>query len=269
MRSGIDPSINAAVLQSAIKEAAKHGACMLFTPEMSGLLDRNRKRAAVHFRSEENDLVLAQVRSAAKVNALWVSLGSLALKSDGAAGKLVNRSLVIDDQGGIRARYDKMHLFDVDLANGESWRESAAYQAGQEAVAVETPVGRLGLSICYDVRFPALYQALSGAGASILSVPAAFTVPTGIAHWHLLLRARAIENAAFVIAAAQSGLHDDGRETYGHSLVVDPWGAVLLDMGKSEGLAYVEIDLTTLDEARARIPVIAHRKTIPSPKLVS
>jgi deaminated glutathione amidase len=269
MRSGIDPAANALTLQRAIEESADNGALMLFTPEMSGLLDRNRARAAAHLHTEAEDPLLAQVRNAAKSSALWVSLGSLALKSESDGAKLVNRSFVIDDQGQITARYDKMHLFDVDLANGESWRESAAYSAGDQPVLTETPVGRLGLSICYDVRFPALYQALSGAGASILIVPAAFTVPTGQAHWQTLLRARAIENAAFVVAAAQGGVHEDGRETYGHSLVVDPWGRVLLEMGKSEGLAYVEIELSAVDEARARIPVIAHRKTIPSPKLLS
>ncbi len=269
MRSGIDPAANTLTLQRAIEESAANGALMLFTPEMSGLLDRNRARAVARIHIEDEDPLLAQVRSAAKSSSLWVALGSLALKSESDTAMLVNRSLVIDDQGSTRASYDKMHLFDVDLANGEKWRESAAFSAGNQPVLTETPVGRLGLSICYDIRFPALYQALSGAGASILTVPAAFTVPTGKAHWHLLLRARAIENAAYVVAAAQAGLHEDGRETYGHSLVVDPWGKVLLDMGESEGLAYAEINLSAVDEARARIPVIAHRKSIPSPKLVA
>jgi len=170
---------------------------------------------------------------------------------------------VIDDSGTIRARYDKLHLFDVDLPTGESWRESAAYAPGQGAVVVETPAGTLGLSICYDLRFAALYGALSAAGATILAIPAAFTRPTGAAHWHVLMRARAIESAAWVVAAAQAGVHEDGRATYGHSLVVDPWGEVVLDMGDAAGLGFAEIDPARVADVRARIPVLAHRRAIP------
>ena len=168
----------------------------------------------------------------------------------------------IDAGGVVRARYDKLHLFDVDLAGGERWRESARYRPGDTAAMVETPLGTLGLSICYDLRFPALYQALSGTGATVLAIPAAFTVPTGRAHWHVLLRARAIENACFVVAAAQTGTHADGRATYGHSLVVDPWGEVLLDMGEAPGLAFCTLDVPRLADVRARVPVIAHRRSI-------
>jgi deaminated glutathione amidase len=262
MTSGIDPSANAKDIGDAIERAAGEGAAMLFTPEMSGLLDRDRKRAAEQIRSEADDIVLTNSRNVAARHGLWVSLGSLAIAEP--EEKWVNRSFVIDPSGDIRARYDKMHLFDVDLASGESWRESSAYAAGQEPVLVETDLGPLGLSICYDIRFPSLYQALSGAGAKVLSIPAAFTVPTGNAHWHVLLRARAIENAAFVIAAAQSGAHADGRQTYGHSLVVDPWGKVLLDMQEGASLGYADIDLDLVDEARGRVPVIEHRRPIPS-----
>ncbi len=165
----------------------------------------------------------------------------------------------------IRARYDKMHLFDVDLATGESWRESSAYRAGDRPVVADTPLGKMGLTICYDIRFPDLYSMLSQSGATIFAVPAAFTVPTGKAHWHVLLRARAIESAAFVIAAAQTGKHEDGRETYGHSLVIDPWGEVLLDMGSEPGLGFAELDLDRVTEVRAQIPVHLNRRDIPPP----
>jgi predicted amidohydrolase len=261
-RTGIDPARNAAVLAAAVSEAARGGADMLFTPEMSGLLDRDKARAKGHIRSEADDMVLRAVREAAAEAGIWVQLGSLALDDGRADGRLVNRAFLIDGTGGIRARYDKMHLFDVDLPTGESWRESAAYVPGEAAVAAHTPWGMIGLSICYDMRFPDLYRALSDAGATILSVPAAFTVPTGQAHWHVLLRARAIEAGAHVIAAAQVGEHEDGRVTFGHSLVVDPWGAVLLDMGDNEGLGFATIDAARTEDVRARIPVLRHRRAI-------
>ena len=262
MTSGIDPAKNARTLTDAIEIAAGQGAAMLFTPEMSGLIDRERGRAAAAIVDEEADPVLRAVREAAAKAGLWVHLGSLAVRC--ADGRFANRGFVIDADGAIRARYDKLHLFDVDLPTGESWRESAAYRAGDSARVIETPVGRLGLSICYDLRFPGLYGALTDSGAEVLVVPAAFTRPTGEAHWETLLRARAIENAAFVIAAAQTGLHDDGRATHGHSLAIDPWGTVLLDMGVATGLRFVEIDLKQVSGVRGKIPVIAHRRTIPS-----
>ena len=260
-KSGIDPVANAAALVEAVEQAAAGGAAMLFTPEMSGLLDSNRERAGAAVRSEDEDQVLAAVRAAARVSGIWVHLGSLALRDGG--GKLVNRGFVIDASGDVVARYDKMHLFDVDLPTGESWRESAVYQAGSEAVVVrDTPVGTLGLTICYDLRFPAIFERLSEAGAEVIAVPAAFTVPTGKAHWHVLLRARAIEAGLFVVAAAQSGRHDDGRATFGHSLVVDPWGEVLVDGGEGEKLLFAEIDLARNAEVAARIPVMKHRRII-------
>lgn len=263
MCSGIDPHANADALETYIAEAAAGGAAMLFTPEMCGLLDGNRERARANLRFERDDETLARVRAAAAKHRLWVHIGSLAVLSESADGRAANRAFVIDDAGEIVARYDKMHLFDVDLPTGESWRESSAYTPGEVPVVVETPVGQLGLSICYDQRFPALYQALSAAGAQILSVPAAFTVPTGRAHWHILLRARAIENACYLVAAAQYGQHEDGRATFGHSLVIDPWGTVLLDMGEGVGVGFAEIDLTQIDAVRGRVPVIAHRRAIP------
>jgi len=255
--TGIDPAVEAISLSARIAEAAALGAELIFTPEMSGLLDRDRARAAAHVRSEADDPVLAAVRDAAAKAGVWVHLGSLALK--GAGEKFVNRGFLIAPDGAITARYAKIHLFDVALGS-ESWRESAAYDAGEEAVVAATPWGGLGLTICYDLRFPALHRALASAGAAILSVPAAFTRPTGQAHWHVLLRARAIETGCFVIAAAQSGEHQDGRATYGHSLVVAPWGEVLLDMGETPGIGLATLDLAQVAAARAKVPALDHAR---------
>ena len=264
--SGIDPAANATALVSAVEAAAKGGAAMLFTPEMSGLLDKDRTRMIGQVSVEREDRVLAAVREAAAKAGVWVHLGSLAVIAEG-GDKLANRGFVIDGAGEIRARYDKIHLFDVDLPTGESWRESASYAPGAASVVVrDTPVGALGLTICYDLRFPALFAALAEAGAELISVPAAFTVPTGMAHWHLLLRARAVEAGLFVVAAAQGGNHEDGRATYGHSLVVGPWGEVLLDMAARHGeLGFAEIELGRIAEVRARVPALNHRRPIAAP----
>ena len=264
-QSGIDPAANARSLSDMIHASASAGAAMLFTPEMSNLLDRDRERAAGSVFEEADDIVLAKAREAARHAGIWVHLGSLALR--GVGDRLVNRSFVIDAEGEIVARYDKIHLFDVDLPSGESWRESASYNAGTRAVIVDgTPVGRLGLTICYDLRFPALWAALAEGGADAIACPAAFTVPTGEAHWHLLLRARAVEAGLFVIAAAQGGSHEDGRATYGHSLVVGPWGEVLLDMGGAHGTVGVaDIDPARTDEVRGRLPALRHRRPFAPP----
>ena len=260
-QTGIDPAANAARVVTAIEQAAGEGAAMLFTPEMSGLLDRNSERATGNVRVEEEDQVIAASRNAAHAQGIWVHLGSVAVLTEG--GQLANRSFVIDPRGEIRARYDKIHLFDVDLPTGESWRESNTYRHGQEAVVVTgTPVGTLGLAICYDLRFPALFARLTEASADVIAVPAAFTVPTGKAHWEVLLRARAIEAGLFVVAAAQSGHHEDGRTTYGHSLIVDPWGEVLLDMGDGAGVKVADIDLSRITDVRSRVPAISHRRPI-------
>ncbi|HEY0626883.1 MAG TPA: carbon-nitrogen hydrolase family protein [Allosphingosinicella sp.] len=268
-QTGIDPRRNAGDLVRAIDKAADGGAAILFTPEMSGLLDKDRQRAEASLTGERGDPVLTSVREAAARRGVWLHLGSLALAGEREDGRLVNRGFLIDNRGVIRARYDKMHLFDVDLPTGESWRESAVYGGGERPIVADTPAGRLGLSICYDLRFPDLYRALTGAGASIIAVPAAFTVPTGEAHWHVLLRARAIEAGVFVVAAAQVGRHEDGRETYGHSLVVSPWGKVLLDMGgEGPGVGFVDIDLAEVEEVRGRVPAILHRRPIPEPEIV-
>lgn len=264
-RTGIDPAANGRDLVAAVGEAAAGGAAILFTPEMSGLLDRDRARAAANLHAEAGDPVLAAVRAAAARAGLWVHLGSLAISGE-EGGRLRNRGYLIDGSGEVRATYDKIHLFDVDLATGESWRESALYAPGTRAVVADSPAGRLGLSICYDLRFPDLYRALTDAGAQVLAIPAAFTVPTGQAHWHVLMRARAIEAGVFVVAAAQSGRHEDGRETYGHSLVVGPWGEILLDMGEGTGLGFADIDLAQIDAVRARLPALLHRRPIPPPE---
>ena len=265
MTSGIDPDANTRAIVSAIEEAKAGGAQMLFTPEMCGLLDRDRKRAAQHIVAEAQNAALKAVRAAAKSAGIAVHLGSLALASEDRE-KNVNRGFVVGTDGEITARYDKMHMFDVELDTGETWRESTAYQPGEKVVAVkDTPLGTLGLRICYDIRFPALFAALGRQKCDTIAVPAAFTVPTGKAHWHVMLRARAIEASAFVIASAQVGEHADGRETYGHSLVVDPWGQVLLDMGgDGPGLGFCEIDLDRIAEVRAQLPSLANRRAIPN-----
>jgi predicted amidohydrolase len=235
---------------------------MLFTPEMCGLLDRDRKRAAGTIRREGEDATLACARDAAAREGIWVALGSLAVARED--GRWVNRAFVIDDSGEIRARYDKIHMFDVELASGESWRESAAYAPGEDVVTVETPVGLLGLAICYDVRFPALFEELGRRQCDLIAIPAAFTVPTGEAHWHMLQRARAVEASAYVVAAAQVGKHEDGRSTYGHSLVVDPWGEILLDMGgDAPGIGFAEIEKECIARIRGQLPSLANRRTIP------
>ena len=258
--TGIDPDANARTLVAGISALAEQGAALVFTPEMSGLLDRDRTRAARVVTTEDGDVVLAAVRAACAEHRMWCQLGSLALRPAPDAQRLVNRSFLIDTTGTVRARYDKLHLFDVDLPNGDRYRESASYASGTQAVVASTPWGKLGLTICYDMRFPALSAALALAGAAMIAVPAAFTRPTGIAHWHTLLRARAIETGCFVIAAAQTGEHADGRATFGHSLVVDPWGSVLLDMGEAPGASLCTLDLDMVAATRARIPSLVHAR---------
>jgi len=260
--TGIDTAANARALVDAIEQAAAGGAEILFTPEMSGLLDRDAARAAKSLRPAEKDEVLAAVRKAAARQRSWLHIGSLAVLVED--GKVANRGFVVDREGEVRATYDKIHLFDVDLPTGESWRESNVYSAGKGVVLVNgTPVGKLGLTICYDLRFPGLFARLAESNADVIAVPAAFTVPTGKAHWHVLLRARAIEAGLFVVAAAQVGHHQDGRNTFGHSLVIDPWGDVLLDMGEESGVGFADVDLSRITDVRSRIPALNHRRPIP------
>lgn len=260
MTSGIDPLVNAATVVSAAERAVGEGAAMMFTPEMTGLIDRDRKRAAVHVVAEADNPVLGVAREAAARHGIWIALGSLAVTRPD--GRWANRSFLIAADGSIAARYDKIHMFDVDLATGESWRESNAYAAGDEVVAAATPAGLLGLTVCYDIRFPALFEELGRRQCDAVAIPAAFTVPTGKAHWHLLQRARAVEASAYVIAAAQTGRHEDGRETFGHSLVIDPWGEVLLDMGQEPGLGFARIDPARIVEVRSQLPSLANKRTL-------
>lgn len=259
--TGIDPVVNADNLIKMAREAADDGAAMLFTPEMSGLLDRDRKRAGTSIRIESEDATLAGLREEAARSGIWIAIGSLAILRDD--GRWANRSFVIDGSGAITARYDKMHMFDVKLGEGDDWQESRAYAAGNEVVVADTPLGKLGLAVCYDLRFPALFDALGRKGCDAIAIPAAFTVPTGRAHWHLLQRARAVEASAFVIAAAQVGSHPDGRDTYGHSLVVDPWGEPILDLGgEMARLGFVEIDRNRTAQVRAALPSLANRRSM-------
>ena len=265
MTSGIDPAANARAIVAAMDRAAGEGAAMLFTPEMALLIDRNRQRAREHVVPEAKNRHLAGLRDACARSGLWLALGSLPVQRT-EDERWANRSLVIDGAGEIRARYDKIHMFDVSLASGESWRESAQYAPGKAIVTVpDTPVGTLGLAVCYDIRFPALFEALGRARCDCIAIPAAFTVPTGAAHWHLLQRARAVEASAYVVAAAQAGEHADGRHTYGHSLVVDPWGDVLLDMGAApvDQPALAVVDPLRLAEVRAQLPSLANRRDLP------
>jgi deaminated glutathione amidase len=252
MRSGVDPKANLATALAAIEEAARAGAAYVLTPEMTNILESKRERLLAAIADEDADPTLAALRDAARRLSIYIHAGSLAVKVS--PDKAANRSFLIDRRGEVIARYDKIHMFDVDLANGESYRESRNYRAGDIAVVVDLPWGRLGVTVCYDLRFPALYRALAEAGASFLSIPSAFTRPTGEAHWHVLLRARAIENGAFVFAAAQGGKHESGRETFGHSLVVDPWGQILAEGGTEPGVILADIDPAKVAAARARIP---------------
>ncbi|WP_199554665.1 carbon-nitrogen hydrolase family protein [Sandaracinobacteroides hominis] len=262
-RTGLDPQKNAADLAEAAEKLAVAGADIIFTPEMCGVLDRNTARLKAAATSEALDPAIAALSAVASRHATPIAIGSLAIRDETAsADRLANRSIVLGADGRIVARYDKMHLFDVDLPNGDRYRESASFLSGERVQLVDFPWGRLGLTICYDLRFPQLHNALAMAGAQVIAQPAAFTRPTGEAHWHVLLRARAIETGAFLVAAAQSGLHADGRETYGHSLVVDPWGKVLLDMGEEPGTAIVELNLDEVADARARIPNLRHARPL-------
>lgn len=259
MRSSRDVAQNIATASELIRAAAREGAEYVQTPEMTNLLERSRSDLFAKIRPEgEDEAVSAFARLAADLR-IHLHVGSLAIRTGERTA--VNRAFLFAPDGGLLARYDKIHMFDVDLANGESWRESATYQPGGESLVVDLPRGRLGLAICYDVRFPALFRAQAAAGAAMLSAPAAFTRQTGEAHWHALQRARAIENGAFMLAAAQGGRHEDGRETYGHSLICDPWGKVIAELAHDEpGHLVAELDLTEAETARGRIPAIANQR---------
>lgn len=256
MRSGLNPTANIDDAVHFIGEAKSAGADYALTPEMTNILAAKREQLFAVVVEEEKDTSLATMRELARKLGIYVHIGSLAIKISN--DRAANRSFLIDPKGDIAARYDKVHMFDVDLADGESYRESRNYRPGELAVLADLPWGRLGLTVCYDLRFPALYRALAEAGATMLAIPSAFTKQTGEAHWHVLMRSRAIENGSFVFAAAQGGKHENGRETYGHSLVVDPWGRIIAEGGTEPGIIMAEIDLAEVAKARARIPSLQH-----------
>ncbi len=253
MRSGTDPKRNARTFEDMVRDAAAQGARYVQSPEMTGALVRDRETLRANLKGETEDVIAAAAaRLAAELN-LWVHVGSTAIALDG--GKVANRAFLFAPGGTLATTYDKIHMFDVDLDNGESWRESATYQPGRRAVVAPLEDTRLGLAVCYDLRFPQLFRTQAMAGAEILTVPAAFTRQTGEAHWHVLLRARAIENGAFLIAAAQGGLHEDGRETFGHSMVIDPWGRIVAEADHDEpAVVMAEIDVAASATARRKIP---------------
>ena len=256
LRAGraIHPNLDQA--EALIRQAAKGAADYVQTPENSALMELEPERVLALVQPEAESVPLSRLRSLAVELGIWLHIGSLGIKIG--EGRVANRSYVIDPEGEIAARYDKLHMFDVDLAGGESYRESQYYRPGSKAVIAELPFGRLGLTICYDLRFPALYRALAAEGANLIAIPAAFTKQTGQAHWHVLVRARAIETGAFVLAATQGGLHENGRETFGHSMIVSPWGEILAEAGEDPEVIFADIDLSASDEARVRIPALKH-----------
>jgi predicted amidohydrolase len=269
-----DPNIR--VVSDLVRRARDGGADFVMTPENTGLTEPVGKLRREKARDEANHPVLAALREVAQETGVWLLIGSLAVdlsREPGTAAeserRLANRSYLVDPGGAVVARYDKIHMFDVDLAGGESYRESNAFRPGGRAVLAETPWGVLGMTVCYDLRFPHLYRALAQAGADFLAIPSAFTVPTGKAHWHVLLRARAIENGCFVFAPAQWGEHAEGRRTYGHSLIVDPWGEVLADAGEGVGIVTARIDSAAIAKARRMVPSLQHDRPFTKPELAA
>ena len=266
MRSGISVGANVAAAEALIRQAAAAGARYVLTPEMTNVLDRERARLLASVSLEDSDPALARFRALAKELGIHLHIGSMAIKlGEDGEDRVANRAFLIAPSGDILARYDKIHAFDADLAGGESYRESRLYRPGDAAMVAELPGTRLGLTICYDVRFPQLYRALAKAGAQVLAVPAAFTRTTGEAHWHVLIRARAIETGSWVVAAAQGGSHEDGRETYGHSMIVDPWGRIVAEAGREPGVILAEIDPAASVAARAAIPALANERAFAPP----
>jgi predicted amidohydrolase len=256
MRSGRTPQANLDEAIRLIGEAKAAGADYVLTPEMTNIMETSREKLLATIAEEDKDICLSAFRDLARKHSIFVHIGSLAIKVS--ADKAANRSYLIGKQGEIVAVYDKIHMFDVDLASGESYRESRNFRPGESAVIADLPFARFGLSICYDLRFPALYRALAEAGATVLTIPSAFTRQTGEAHWHILIRARAIENGSFVLAAAQGGKHENGRETFGSSLAVDPWGRILAEGGSEPGVVIADIDPAEVTAARARVPSLQH-----------
>ncbi len=256
MRSALSPAESLKQATELIREAAVQGALYVQTPEMTNVLTATGQQLFSVIAEESSDQSLTAFRALAKELGIYLHIGSLAIRLT--AERAANRGFLIDPQGEIVARYDKIHMFDVQLANGETYRESARYQPGEVAPIVDLPWGKIGITICYDMRFPALYRALAESGAAFLTMPSAFTKPTGEAHWHILLRARAIENGAFVFAAAQAGTHESGRLSYGHSVIIDPWGTILAEGGTEPGVIMANIDPGKVDSVRKSIPSLQH-----------
>lgn len=258
MQSGISPETNLTDASDLVRSAAESGATFIATPEMTNVMNIRPGPAGVPLHMEADDATLSALRRLADELGIWLLIGSLAIKLE-TEERLANRSFLIGPDGDIQARYDKIHMFDVEVGDGQTYRESKRYRPGTEAVVAETPFARLGLSICYDLRFPRLYRTLARAGAQILMCPAAFTKTTGTAHWHSLLLARAIENGCFVLAPAQAGLHEDGRETFGHSLIISPWGEILAEGSADQtGIITADIDLNEVAVARGKIPSLSN-----------
>ncbi len=268
-----DPVANLPVTLARVREAADGGAALILTPECTNMIAASRCRQSATLERQDADATLGALRDLAAETATHLVIGSLLLKAETDPERFVNRSFLIGPDGAIVATYDKIHMFDVDLESGESYRESAAFVAGAAAVVAQAGPARIGMSICYDLRFPGLYRALAQAGAEILSIPAAFTVPTGRAHWRALMRARAIETGCFVLAAAQCGAHaaqdGTGRRTFGHSIAVGPWGAVLAEAGETPGVTFVDLDLGDVARARAAVPSLDHDRPYSAPKPLS
>lgn len=256
--AGRDPAINAQQNSRLVEDAAKGGAEFVMLPEVCNMIEPDRAALRQKVRPEHQDETITRLRDTAAKTGVWVLVGSAVVAPDGPEGKLANRSLLIDGDGNIQGRYDKMHLFDVNVGTEDVYRESDTYQGGDRLELVETPWGHVGMTVCYDLRFPHLYRDYAKVGATMLTIPSAFTRPTGAAHWHVLLRARAVECGAYVFAPAQTGDHEGGRKTYGHGLVVDPWGEVLVDQGEEPGISYAEIDIAKAAQARSRIPALHH-----------
>ena len=257
INAGREPDANIRAVSDLIRRARDGGGEFILAPEMVNMLEPKRELLLAKARLEADDPALAAFRDLARETGAWLLAGSLALRADDEAERCVNRSFLLAPSGDIAARYDKIHMFDVDLGAGERYHESRTYRPGRKAITADLPWGRLGMTVCYDMRFPHLYRALAQRSADFFSVPAAFTRPTGRAHWHVLLRARAIENGAFVFAPAQCGEHAEGRKTFGHSLIVDPWGEVLADGGEEVGFVTARIDPAKVAEARAKIPALS------------
>ncbi|MCB5408884.1 carbon-nitrogen hydrolase family protein [Pseudogemmobacter faecipullorum] len=264
-----DPPANLAAVLQYFNEAVSGGADFILTPEMTNCLSSSRAHQASVYHHEAEDPTLAALRDAAAKAGKYLLIGSLGLLTHDADGRFANRSFLIGPDGAVLARYDKIHMFDVNVSETEVYRESAGYRPGERAVTAQTPFGTLGMAVCYDLRFPQLFRRLTQAGATILTVPAAFNDTTGRAHWEVLLRARAIENGAFVLAPAQCGYHPEahgrGRRTWGHSLAIAPWGEVLADGGEAPGVTFVEIDPGAVSRARSRVPSIAHDRAFAGP----